>query len=242
MTVGADPTAVRTTLDDDQPDPRRARREHVPGRVERVVRAAPAARAERRLPADGDGGRADQRDHVDRRRCASTRSGRPTCCSATTSGAPTGSPRIARARRPCPRRRACRERGIAAAAAARAGRRWRRRRRPDDGSRPRPAAVPARGRRGPRPERHARVRRGELERDRDRLDLRRSRHVQEVPRADRLGGRAGRAVGSPRVHGGRAARRVAAGVPGWRPRATWSSRCRLCRRGRRRLWPASGAT
>ena len=50
----------------DQPDPRRARGQHVPGRVERVVRAARSPRAERRVPADGDGRRADQRDHVDR--------------------------------------------------------------------------------------------------------------------------------------------------------------------------------
>ena len=50
----------------DQPDPRRARREHVPRRLERLVRPAPAPRAERRLPADGDGSRADERDHVDR--------------------------------------------------------------------------------------------------------------------------------------------------------------------------------
>ena len=48
MTVGADTEAVTTTLDDDQPDPRRARREHVPRRVERLVRAARAPRAERR--------------------------------------------------------------------------------------------------------------------------------------------------------------------------------------------------
>ena len=50
----------------------------------------------------------------------------------------------------------------------------------------RPPALPARGRGGPRPERHARVRRRELERDRDRLDLRRPRHVQEMSRADRV--------------------------------------------------------
>ena len=64
MTVGADPTAVKTTLDHHQPDPRRARREHVPRRVQRLVRAARSPRAQRRVPADGDGGRSDQRDHV----------------------------------------------------------------------------------------------------------------------------------------------------------------------------------
>ena len=37
------PTAVSHHADHDQPDPRRARREHVPGRVERVVRPAPTA-------------------------------------------------------------------------------------------------------------------------------------------------------------------------------------------------------
>ena len=43
---------------DDPADPRRARREHVPRRLERVVRPAGAVRAQRRLPADGDGRRA----------------------------------------------------------------------------------------------------------------------------------------------------------------------------------------
>ncbi len=71
MTVGADTEAVTTTLRDDPPDPRRARRQHVPRRLERLLRPAPAPRPQRRLPADGDGRRADQRDHVDRRRSAS---------------------------------------------------------------------------------------------------------------------------------------------------------------------------
>ena len=48
MTVGADTEAVTTTLADDPADPRRARREHVPRRLERVVRAARPPRAERR--------------------------------------------------------------------------------------------------------------------------------------------------------------------------------------------------
>ena len=65
---------------------------------------------------------------------------------------------------------------------------------PDDGAEPGPAAVPARRRRGPRAERHAGVRRRELERDRDRLDVRRPRHMQEVQGADRVGRRAGGAV------------------------------------------------
>ena len=47
MTVGADTEAVTTTLRDDQPDPRRARRQHVPRRLQRVLRPAAAPRAER---------------------------------------------------------------------------------------------------------------------------------------------------------------------------------------------------
>ena len=39
---------------DDLADPRRARRQHVPRRLERLVRAAPAPRAQRGLSADGD--------------------------------------------------------------------------------------------------------------------------------------------------------------------------------------------
>ena len=69
------------------------------------------------------------------------------------------------------------------------------------------------GARGARPERHAGVRRRELERDRDRLDLRRPRHVQEVQGADRHGRGAGRRARPARVHARRAARRLAAGLP-----------------------------
>ena len=53
MTVGADTDAVTITLHDDLADPRRARRQHVPRRFERVVRAAPAPRAQRGVSADG---------------------------------------------------------------------------------------------------------------------------------------------------------------------------------------------
>ncbi len=81
-----------------------------------------------------------------------------------------------------------------------------------------PAALHPRGRRGPRAERDARVRRGELERDRDRLDLRRPRDVQEVQGADRLRRRPGRPAGPAGVHDGRAPRGLAARVPRERPR------------------------
>ena len=187
MTVGADTDAVTIDARDDQPDPRRARRQHVPRRVERLVRSPAAPRPQRRLPADGDGRRADERDHVDRRGVRAGGRARPICCSATTRGARAGSPRTGPAR---PRSQE--------AAADRMSRRRRsagrlerderargRRRRPA-----RPAALPARRRRGPRPERDAGLRRRELERDRDRLDLRRPRHLQEVQGADRLRRRA----------------------------------------------------
>ena len=52
--------------------------------------APPPAR--RGLPADGDGRRADERDHELRRGGRRTPCARPTCCSATTSGARAGSP------------------------------------------------------------------------------------------------------------------------------------------------------
>ena len=77
-----------------------------------------------------------------------------------------------------------------------------------------PPEVPARRRRVPRAERHAGVRRRQLERDRDRLDLRRLRHLQEVQGAGRL--RVELPVGSvdPRAFTrGRAGGRLAAGLP-----------------------------
>ena len=66
MTVGAATDAVTITL-----ETIRLIREHLGvnmslGRVERVVRPARPPRAERRVPADGDGGRADERDHEHR--------------------------------------------------------------------------------------------------------------------------------------------------------------------------------
>ena len=91
MTVGADTEAVTTTLQDDQPDPRRARRQHVPRRLERVLRSPPAARPQRRVPADGDGRRSDERDHEHGGGLRRRPSVRRTCCSATTRGAQTGS-------------------------------------------------------------------------------------------------------------------------------------------------------
>ena len=108
MTVGAATDAVTITLETIRLIRDAARREHVPRRLERVVRPARPPRPERRVPADGDGGRPDERDHEHRRRCASRASAPPTCCSATTRGARAGSPPTARARRrwPTPRDRA----------------------------------------------------------------------------------------------------------------------------------------
>ena len=64
------------------------------------------------------------------------------------------------------------------------------------------------------------VRRRELERRRDRLDLRRLRHVQEVQGAHRRGRAAGQLGRPARLHARRAARRLAAGVPRAGQRAT----------------------
>ena len=81
---------------------------------------------------------------------------------------------------------------------------------------PGPARLPAVRRRdqgGARPGRHDAVRLRELERDRDRLDVRRSRHLQEVQGA-RVVGRAGGVERRPaRVLARRAARGLAARVP-----------------------------
>ena len=81
---------------------------------------------------------------------------------------------------------------------------------------PRPAGLPAGGRRdqgGARPGRHDAVRLRELERRRDRLDLRRPRHLQEVQGARRVRP-PGAVVGRPsRVLARRAEGRLAARLP-----------------------------
>ena len=87
----------------DPADPRRAGREHVPGRLQRVLRPARPPRAERRLPADGDGRRPDQRDHEHRAGVRGERArGRP-AAGPRPLGRAAGSPPIARARRRWPR-------------------------------------------------------------------------------------------------------------------------------------------
>ena len=185
MTVGADTEAVTTTLETIRLIRDELGREHVPRRLERLLWAPAAPRAERGLPAHGDGRRADQRDHVDRRRVRRSPSARPTFCSATIPGARAGSPRIARARPPSKRRRPRRERAPAPARVD-APPRGRSDPQPRDGAAARAPALPARRRRGARTQRNAGLRRRELERDRDRLDLRRPRHLQEVQGPDRL--------------------------------------------------------
>ena len=78
--------------------------------------------------------------------------------------------------------------------------------------------------RGPRSVGHAHLRRGELERHRDRLDVRRPRDVQEVQGADRRRRRAREHRRPARVQPGRAARRLAARLP--RARARGPDRAR----------------
>ena len=129
--------------------------------------------------------------------------------------------RGARDRPPARARRVGRAPGSSATATRRRRRRRRERRRADPGgalgaARARPAALRA-GRR--RHEGDARaggddaLRRGELERGRDRLDLRRPRHLQEVQGARRV--RLGRDLGGrpARVRARRAEGRLAARVP-----------------------------
>ncbi len=62
MPIGADTSLVNTTLRDHRADPRRARPEHDPRCLERLVRHARTAGAGRGVPADGDACRPDQRD------------------------------------------------------------------------------------------------------------------------------------------------------------------------------------
>ena len=213
MTVGADTEAVTTTLRTISPDPRRARGQHVPRGVERVVRPASAPRAERRLPADGDGRRSDERDHVDRRRCASKRCGRPICCSATTPGA--------RSWIAAHRARQARSRAAARPRRPMSSARAQHDARPSARSWPPPTTAPQRvrlrflpdGNEVRVPERDADLRRRELERDRDRFHLRRPRDLQEVQGPDRVGRGAGRHRRSAGVHHRRAPRGLAAGMP-----------------------------
>ena len=112
----------------------------------------------------------------------------------------------------------------------------------DAGHRPRAADLPARRRRGAGPRGHDGVRRRQLERHRDRLHLRRPRHLQKC-KVKVLDGDVPIDTARPaRVPARRAARRLAAGLPGDRPRRPRRSRCRRCRRGPRRRWSASAAT
>ena len=91
MTVGADTEAVTTTL-----ETIRLIRDELGVNMCLGASNVSFGLPERHVlnagvPADGDGRGADQRDHEHRARCAWTASGPPTCCSATTPGAPTGS-------------------------------------------------------------------------------------------------------------------------------------------------------
>ena len=225
---------------DHRADPRRARPEHDPRRLQRLVRHARTARAGRGVPADGDACRPDQRDHGRRGRRRSSRRSRPrTCCSATTTGAPRGS------RGPGP---------------PRPPRRPQRKRRPDGDRRPGPALVrsacartlragPGRasastptgaGRpRGAGTRRGHPVRRRELERHRRRLHLRRARHVQEVPDAGRRGRRPGVAAGPARVQSRTSCARAGAWPAARGPSRTCGWRCRRWSPGRRRRRSAS---
>ena len=162
------------------------------------------------LPADGDGRRADQRDHVDRARCAceSVRAADLLLGHDAWGSSWIAAHRARKAAAAGGRDRA-HERRVPQATRARA-----RRAGGAGGRRPaRPPALPARRRRGPRPQRDADVRRRELERDRHRLDLRRPRDVQEVQGPRRLRRGPGLQRRPARVHHRRAARRLAAGLP-----------------------------
>ena len=119
MPVGADTEAVQDDARDDPADPRRARREHVPRRVERLVRAARAPRAERAFLPMAMAAGLTSAIMSTAEVCVDSGHGRPTCCSATTSGARAGSPPTARAAAARSRAggRRCRERAARRSAA-----------------------------------------------------------------------------------------------------------------------------
>ena len=166
MTVGADTEAVTTTLETIRLIRDKLGVNMCLGASNVSFGLPRAARAQRRLPADGDGRGADQRDHEHRAEvCVDSVRAADLLLGHDAVGRAAGSPRTARARRgggraavtPIER---CRRRPTAPSAPAL--------RFEPDGAEVR---VPAR---------HADVRRRELERHRDRLHLRRPRHVQEV--------------------------------------------------------------
>ncbi len=247
MTVGAATDAVTITLATIAPDPRRARRQHVPRRLQRLLRPAAAPRAQRGVPADGDGRRADERDHVDRARCA--------CESVRAADLLLGHDAVGgeldrRSPRPPGRREGSRGAAAGARPPGRERRRAqaRRRRARRAGRRPRTAPSASACASCPTAPRCASPAgtpvfdaaswngiaidstcggHGTCKKCKVRVALRRRADLQRRP---------------ARVHHRGAARRVAAGLPGRRARATSSSRCRRCRPVPRRRSSASGAT
>ena len=170
----------------DPADPRRARREPLVRRLEHLVRHAGAARDRRRLPHADDRRRHEHRDHEPAAPPGEEGDpGRRTCCSVTTSTAPSGSATIVRnwRRRPLDDHRGRRE---------------------DRGHLPpeRQDRSRARG--------HDAVQRRPLGRAADRIDLRRPRHLRQVQRAGPRG--RGRAVAGRLPPPGRQARRRLAPV------------------------------
>ena len=200
MPVGAEPRAVHALRRDAAPAPRRARREHDLRRRQHVVRPAGPPHARSRVPRRRAEPRPDERDH-----------------GFAPAGDGGGGPRDRLPARP---RRVGRGLDPHATARSRRQRRHERGRGPPGGAapRPRPPALPPVGRRprrqgGARARRHDALRRGELERRRDRLDLRRPRHVQEV-QGRVVSGNAPITPGrSARLHRRGAEERLAARVP-----------------------------
>ena len=202
MTVGADPQAVVITLETIRRDPRRVRAEHDARRLERLVRAARAGTRStpRFLAVASYAGLtsaimdARTAQTVDACRAADLLLGRDEWGDELDRGSPAGAgcgDGVTLCRGPV-----------------------------DDAPKPRPGARPGSPCASSPPAPSVRVppgrdrlRRRLLERHRDRLDLRRPRHVQEVPRPDRGRRRPCLAARRARVHARGARRRLAARLP-----------------------------
>ncbi|UUZ60679.1 dihydropteroate synthase [Nocardioides sp. B-3] len=229
MPIGADRGGRQHGPGNDAPDPRGVRRQHDVRRLQRVVRDAGPARAGLGVPADGDDGGPHQRDHGhphpgDRRGGQGRRPapGPRRVGRLSDRGAPgtPGEGSSSRTVKDGP--------DFSLADVAREGLIERSRRRPGGprrhrscgprlhgpqprGGRCRGAADPARS---PRPTRCHGLRRRVVERHRDRLDLRRPRHLSQVQGPGRGRRRADQPPRRAHLQPRAARRRLAARLPG----------------------------
>ena len=242
MPIGADAADRSRDARDDATDPRRLRPEHDLWLLQRLLRHARSPRAQRHLPVDGDDRRPDQRDHGRAHAGGGHRpSRRPTCCSGTTSGEWHGSPGTAEAAEGGPgdgRRHVSSRRGEPPRGARHLARPRRRARacwpRPERPIEPHDGTgrvqlsftvTDGQDRAGAGAAGRERLRLGVVERHRDRLHLRRPRHLPQVQGASRRA-HADLAARPAYLLRHRARQRLATGLPGDRRPRTSRSRCR----------------